>query len=188
MIPYTIERRADTGVNNVTLGIWLLLASEAMLFGALFSAYALLRTAATAWPDGSVVLNLPLGAANSAAQGLMLAAVWRARSASGMAIRAWVGLSSLFALLSLGLLGIEYAAAIARGLVPSVNTFFAMHYTLTGVHALHIIGGVIASVWIIAGARRVPPDLSAGRVRALSLYCAFLAVVWLGIFAVMYVI
>ena len=65
MIPYTIERRADTGVNNVTLGIWLLLASEAMLFGALFSAYALLRTAATSWPDGRVVLNLPLGAANT---------------------------------------------------------------------------------------------------------------------------
>ena len=43
MIPYTIERRADTGVTNVTLGIWLFLASEVMLFGALFSAYALLR-------------------------------------------------------------------------------------------------------------------------------------------------
>jgi len=37
MIPYTIERRADTGVNNVTLGIWLFIASEVMLFGALFS-------------------------------------------------------------------------------------------------------------------------------------------------------
>ncbi len=45
-IPYTVERRADTGVTNVTLGIWLFLASEVMLFGALFSAYALLRVSA----------------------------------------------------------------------------------------------------------------------------------------------
>jgi cytochrome c oxidase subunit 1 len=41
MIPYTIEPRPETGVTNVTLGIWLFLASEVMLFGAFFSAYAL---------------------------------------------------------------------------------------------------------------------------------------------------
>ena len=37
MIPYTIERRADTGVTNVTMGIWLFIAAEVMLFGSLFS-------------------------------------------------------------------------------------------------------------------------------------------------------
>ena len=65
MIPYTVERRADTGVTNVTMGIWLFLASEVMLFGALFSSYALLRTAAPAWPHGREVLNLQLGLANT---------------------------------------------------------------------------------------------------------------------------
>ena len=65
MIPYTIERRADTGVNNVTLGIWLFLASEVMLFGALFSAYALLRVSAPIWPRGREVLSLRFGAANT---------------------------------------------------------------------------------------------------------------------------
>ncbi len=38
-IPYTIEERPDTGFNNATLGIWLFMASEVMLFGGLFSAY-----------------------------------------------------------------------------------------------------------------------------------------------------
>ena len=46
MIPYTGTPRTDTGVTNVTMGVWLFLASEIMLFGSLFSAYALLRTAA----------------------------------------------------------------------------------------------------------------------------------------------
>ena len=45
-IPYTVERRPDTGVNNVQLGMWLFLASEAMLFAGLFSAYFMLRAGA----------------------------------------------------------------------------------------------------------------------------------------------
>ena len=49
-IPYTVEVRPDTGLTNPKLGIWLFLASEVMLFGALFSSYILLRTGAAEWP------------------------------------------------------------------------------------------------------------------------------------------
>ena len=54
-IPYTTEVRPDTGLTNPKLGIWLFLASEVMLFGSLFSAYALLRTGAPSWPDQSAI-------------------------------------------------------------------------------------------------------------------------------------
>ena len=43
-IPYTVEVRRDTGLNNGKIGIWLFLASEVMLFGALFASYILIRT------------------------------------------------------------------------------------------------------------------------------------------------
>ena len=83
VIPYTIERRADTGVTNVTLGIWLFLASEVMLFGALFSAYALLRVVGAGVAGRRRRARLPLGAANTLVLVLMtLAAAWRARSAT----------------------------------------------------------------------------------------------------------
>ena len=59
-IPYTVELRPDTGLNNSKLGIWLFLASEVMLFGALFSTYILLRVAAPEWPSGASILNVPL--------------------------------------------------------------------------------------------------------------------------------
>ena len=49
-IPFTTEVRPDTGLTNPKLGIWLFLASEVMLFGALFSSYALLRMGAESWP------------------------------------------------------------------------------------------------------------------------------------------
>ena len=45
-IPYTISTRPDTGLWNAKVGIWLFLASEVMLFGALFSSYILLRVGA----------------------------------------------------------------------------------------------------------------------------------------------
>ena len=49
-LPYILEERPDTGLNNSKLGIWIFLASEVMLFGGLFSAYILLRTGAPIWP------------------------------------------------------------------------------------------------------------------------------------------
>src|SRR5204863_7409154 len=59
-IPYTVEPRADTGLYNATVGIWLFLASEVMLFGALFSSYIVLRVGAMGenWPHG--LLNIPI--------------------------------------------------------------------------------------------------------------------------------
>ena len=48
-IPYNVEERKDTGLYNSKLGIWLFLASEIMLFGALFSTYIILRTGDPTW-------------------------------------------------------------------------------------------------------------------------------------------
>ncbi len=50
LIPYIDEPHPVTGVTNAKLGIWLFLASEVMLFGALFSTYIILRTGAESWP------------------------------------------------------------------------------------------------------------------------------------------
>ncbi|MGJ8677564.1 MAG: cytochrome c oxidase subunit 3 [Akkermansiaceae bacterium] len=51
-IPYVIEPRKDTGLNNSKIGIWLFLASEVMLFGGLFSGYIFLRIYADyPWPE-----------------------------------------------------------------------------------------------------------------------------------------
>ena len=57
-IPYTVQPRPDTGLFNAKMGVWLFLASEVMLFGALFTSYILLRVGAPEWPHGE--LNIPL--------------------------------------------------------------------------------------------------------------------------------
>src|ERR671935_806974 len=64
-IPYTVEIRRDTGLTNGKIGIWLFLASEVMLFGALFASYILIRTGSESWPRGATILNVPLATINT---------------------------------------------------------------------------------------------------------------------------
>src|SRR3970040_2242327 len=64
-IPYTTTVRPDTGLTNPKLWIWLFRASEVMLFGSLFSSYALLRSGAPSWPDQSSIVSVPLATLNT---------------------------------------------------------------------------------------------------------------------------
>lgn len=75
VIPYDVKPHPLTGMYNGKLGIWMFLASEVMLFGALFSTYVLLRVGAPAgtWPvigapetRGDQILDVPLAALNTA--------------------------------------------------------------------------------------------------------------------------
>lgn len=67
-IPFTTKPRPDTGLYNAKLGIWLFLASEVMLFGALFSSYIMLRIGAPegTWPEPGTMLDPLPGAINTA--------------------------------------------------------------------------------------------------------------------------
>ena len=65
-IPYTVEARPDTGLNNVKIGMWLFLASEVMLFGGLFASYIILRVSDPNWPMGADFgLSVPLAFTNT---------------------------------------------------------------------------------------------------------------------------
>jgi hypothetical protein len=64
-IPYTVEARPDTGLTNGKIGIWLFLASEVMLFGALFATYIMLRVGHPEWPLGASILNVPMATLNT---------------------------------------------------------------------------------------------------------------------------
>ena len=123
MIPYTIERRADTGVTNVTLGIWLFLASEVMLFGALFSAYALLRVVGAGVAVAAATCSsLPLGAMNTVVLIAHDGVAWQARSAPIATARRLLLVSCGVRAGVPGHQGARVRAArFGRGLVPSVE-------------------------------------------------------------------
>jgi heme/copper-type cytochrome/quinol oxidase subunit 3 len=186
MIPYTTERRGDTGATNVTLGIWLFLTSEIMLFGSLFSAYALIRASADSWPAGRDVLQPSLAFVNTFVLLGCTASVWRARSRDPLPAMGPLAASTFLAVVFLVVKGAEYRFDLSTGLVPSASTFLALYFTLTGLHALHVAAGGFANTWVIAGTRRVHPALTAGRIRAISLYWIFVDAIWVIILALFY--
>jgi cytochrome c oxidase subunit III len=182
MIPYVLEPRPDTGVTNRRMAVWLFLASETMLFGALFSAYALLRTAAVSWPAGATYLDLRLGVleclALGASAGLLVRASRRPRPSLAAALA--------FAVLFLGLIGIEVARLTGAGLGPATNMFLAMYLTMTGVHVLHVVGGIAAGALIVAVDSGGNDSARSGRLGALALYGGFVMTTWAVIFVLFY--
>src|SRR6187399_2534855 len=98
-IPYTTTARPDTGLWNAKIGIWLFLASEVMLFGGLFSAYVFLRLDALPgyWPQG--LLNVPVGAMNTAiliASSVTVVLAWASLKMRKLsAYKLWMGISIL---------------------------------------------------------------------------------------------
>jgi heme/copper-type cytochrome/quinol oxidase subunit 3 len=196
-IPYTTAARPDTGVNNPTLGIWLFLSSEIMLFGSLFSAYALIRGGADQWPDQSAVLSVPLGAINTVL--LVLSSVTLGRALSALrssadlhgprSYRLFMGATILLGLAFLGIKGFEWSEKLAHGLVPSTNNFLGLYFTMTGLHAVHLAAGILVNAYLLGpGMRlwRTEPERYVGRIAVARLYWNLVDVVWVALFVVLY--
>ena len=194
-IPYIVEERADTGLNNVKLGIWLFLASEVMLFGALFSSYVLLRLMATEWPFGVDVLNVPLGTLNTAvligSSVTMVMAYASLKMDEFGRFRMWLAATIGLSLVFMVVKGFEYNHEFEIGNFPSTSTYLAIYFTMTGLHALHIIGGVVVNTYLLfPGSKmwRTNKAQFTNRVEAAGLYWHFVDLVWIFLFPVLYLL
>jgi heme/copper-type cytochrome/quinol oxidase subunit 3 len=190
-IPYSVETRPDTGLYNAKLGIWLFLASEAMLFSGLFSAYILLRTGSDEWPSHALPVGMAtLNTAILIASSMTMVMAWAALkmhdwSKHRMYLTATIGLGLAF----LGIKFLEYREHIAAGELPSHDTFFAIYYTLTGIHALHIVGGLVVMLYFLGPGSKMwasNPDQFANRIEATGLYWHFVDLVWVFLFPMLY--
>jgi cytochrome c oxidase subunit III len=277
-IPYTVEPRPDTGLYNAKVGIWLFLASEVMLFGALFSSYILLRVGATDanWPHG--LLNIPIGTFNTAVlitSSVTVVLAWASLKMGNFAnFRKYQAVTILCALGFLGIKSFEYkdkfthyevwkkdgtrmtghiegnpwfwnhhtldaqklqsikfhpdsshyaapkpahkeaagapaatphedshhqpAVEIARGdikrlsaFVPAHSTYFGIYFTLTALHALHVLGGalVIGYLWLFGAKQwRREPIRFTNRIEVSGLFWHFVDLVWIFLFPVLYLL
>ena len=147
-IPYTVTPRDDTGSYNAKLGMWLFIASEIMLFGGLFSAYMFLRTGVPDWPRGSELLNVPLASANTVIlilSGITMVMAWASLKLDGLGkARVYLFLTFALGVAFLAIKSVEYNEKISHDLLPSTNNFYGIYFALTGLHFLHIVGGLVA--------------------------------------------
>jgi heme/copper-type cytochrome/quinol oxidase subunit 3 len=194
-IPYTTEARPDTGLTNPKLGIWLFLASEVMLFGSLFSSYALLRSGAATWPRQSEVLSVPLAALNTVvliASSVTMVLAWVAlKNKSIERYRLFMGLTIAGGAIFLVVKAIEYSEKFSHHLYPATNNFLGLYFTLTGLHALHVIVGMIVNGYLWGpGVKmwRTEPERFTNRIEIAGIYWHFVDVVWIFLFPVLYLL
>lgn len=184
----------STGIPHGKLGMWVFLASEIMLFGAFISAYIVLRMGS---PNFGVppeeIMGRPLATLNtfvlitsSVTMVLALAAMQRNK------IKQFAGfmiLTSVLGLAFLGIKGFEYHHKISEGLTLSSGLFGSFYFMLTGLHALHMIGGLIFNLYVlIQGLRGVFNSEHHERVEYAGLYWHFVDLVWVILFPVFYLV
>ena len=194
-IPYTVETRPDTGLANGKLGIWLFLASEVMLFGALFSTYIILRTGSAVWPHGADELSVPIGAVNTVlliSSSVTMVMAWASLKMNDYK-KHWWFLVATFLLAGVFLVNkyFEYADHLSHGEGPWHSTYLAIYFTLTGLHGLHIIGGMVVMLYLLApgtGLWKRNPEQYTGRIEYTGLYWHFVDLVWIILFTIVYLI
>ena len=194
-IPYTTDARPDTGLTNPKLGIWLFLASEVMLFGSLFASYVLLRTGADNWPDQSSVLSVPLASLNTViliSSSVTMVLAWTAakREALGK-YRLYMGLTLLGGALFLVVKAFEYGDKFSHGLVPATNNFLALYFTMTGLHALHVLVGMVVNAYFWGPGVRMwhqNRPRFVNRIEIAGIYWHFVDLVWIFLFPVLYLL
>jgi cytochrome c oxidase subunit 3 len=207
-IPYTVEIRRDTGLNNGKIGIWLFLASEVMLFGALFASYILIRTGSPSWPRGAEHLNVPLATFNtivligsSVTMVMAWASLMRHRFST---FRLYMGATILLGLVFLIVKYFEYSAKFEHGMLPGryysahlhgyeveglPHIFFAVYFMMTGLHGFHVLIGLAVMIWIYIRAGR--GDFSASNYAAVEntgLYWHLVDLVWIFLFPLLYLV
>jgi heme/copper-type cytochrome/quinol oxidase subunit 3 len=195
VIRYIDKPHPVTGVTNAKLGTWCFLASEVMLFGALFSAYVLLRTGAPEWPHGSQFLNVPLATLNTLiliTSSVTMVMAWASLMLKEFGkYRLYLAVTILLALGFLVVKGFEYGHKFEHHHFPSASTFYAIYFTLTGLHGLHVIGGVIVNAYFLFFGKRMwesHPEQFAGRIECAGLYWHFVDLVWIFLFPVLYLL
>jgi heme/copper-type cytochrome/quinol oxidase subunit 3 len=194
-IPYTTTPRADTGLTNGKIAIWLFLASEVMLFGAFFAAYIMLRLGNADWlaQKETAQLAVPLAALNTAilaTSSITIVMAWTSLLREQLAryrlyMLATVALGVAFLAIKL----YEYQTKLAHGLEPATNIFLALYFVMTGLHGLHLVGGIVLNAYLaLPGAKlwRRSPQWLINRVENAGLYWHFVDLVWLFLFPLFY--
>jgi heme/copper-type cytochrome/quinol oxidase subunit 3 len=183
----------STGLPHLKLAMWLFLASDCLLFGALIATYVLYRGASVTGPFPADVFDIPYTSvssfvllASSLTMVLALAAIQRGDVGR---CRIWLLATALLGMTFLGGQVYEFTTFVHEGLTLKTNMFGTSFYVLTGFHGTHVGVGVLMLLTLFAlsfGGRIT--QRNAMTVELVGLYWHFVDIVWIVIFTVVYLI
>jgi cytochrome c oxidase subunit 3 len=197
----------------VQVGTIVWLASELMFFAGLFAMYFTIRSVAPGlWDTEPLKLNIPFSAANTV--NLVLSSVWcqmgvfaaerfqpsalgawwkpwtREHHFRNWGMREWYLLTYAAGALFVAGQIYEYANLVSDGLSISSSGYGSVFYLTTGFHGLHVTGGLIAFLLVLGRtfmARRFTHEQAVSAI-VVSYYWHFVDVVWIGLFATIYLL
>jgi heme/copper-type cytochrome/quinol oxidase subunit 3 len=178
-------------IPNGKIATWLFLGSEVMFFTGLIGAYIVLRFGQDWWPDPAQRLNVPLTAANTFL--LICSSVTLVWGLQGLQDgnqrqgRMGLWLTTLFGATFVGVQAYEYFELFAHGVRPDSDLFGSCFYAMTSFHGLHVLLGVVVLLVLSIrtqfgayGPKHYAPVEYAG------LYWHFVDLVWIILFAIVY--
>jgi cytochrome c oxidase subunit 3 len=192
--------------NPVSVGTIVWLASELMFFAGLFAMYFTLRGAdPEAWAENTPKLNITFAAINTTV--LVLSSVtcqmgvWAAErfqpvrtgsliQVNRWGMNEWMSLTYLMGAFFIGGQIYEYAELVHEGLTISSSPYGSVFYLTTGFHGLHVVGGLLAFLFLLGrsfSAKRFGHHEATTAI-VTSYYWHFVDVVWIALFAVIYLL
>ena len=197
---------AEQQKNASTLGMWLFLVTEIMFFGGMFTVYIVYRSLhPEAFVAASHELDITMGAINTAvlicSSLTMVLAVSAAQLGQRKSLVAFLILTIVLGSVFLGIKAVEYHEKFVHHHVPgasfhfdgpdphSAQLFFSIYFAMTGLHALHMIIGIVLLAILAVRAQRgvfsshyyTPIDMT-------GLYWHFVDIVWIFLFPLLYLL
>lgn len=190
----------------VTVGTIVWLASELMFFAALFAAYFTIRNISPElWAQETPKLNVPFATANTTI--LVLSSVTcqfgvfaAERGKPGRSgriwqfklwgMREWFILTYIMGAIFIGGQALEYAELVRENVTIPSSPYGSLFYLATGFHGIHVIGGLLAFLLVIGRtfvARKFTHEQAISAI-VVSYYWHFVDIVWVGLFATVYLI
>ncbi|WP_189094182.1 aa3-type cytochrome oxidase subunit III [Nocardia jinanensis] len=177
--------------NMVSVGTIIWLSSELMFFAGLFAMYFVARSQAPEWPMPPTELNMtlaiPVTAVLIASSFTCQMGVFAAERGDVFGLRRWYVVTFLMGAFFVCGQAYEYYHLVAEGTSISGSSYGSVFYITTGFHGLHVIGGLIAFLFLLARtamSKFTPAQATAAIV--VSYYWHFVDIVWVGLFATIY--
>lgn len=175
-------------VPNGRIAMWWVIASEVVIFGGLVCVYILYRTRFPHWAEYSEHTSTLFGAINTLVLLTSSLSVALAHQASTVGDRKkivrYMSATILMGFMFLIVKSIEYTNEISHGFTITANLFWSFYFIMTGLHAAHVIAGMIAMFIVM---RQAANGKHLHRVEMVGLYWHFVDLVWIFLFPLLYI-
>jgi len=180
--------RSATGVPTGRLAVWWLLASEIVIFGGVLCSYIMHRLGHPEFGDYAANTNPQIGITNTI---VLLVSSWFAVRAHycaehgdghGAYVWLWRTIGGGGAFLCIK--SFEWYTEISHGYTITANAFWSFYYTAAGLHACHVIGGILIMAIISFDVRQ---NKELQRVELIGNYWHFVDIVWIFLFPLLYI-